>query len=427
MKTPTKTLCSLALLLLAFTLVSACGGGSGACSNDQDCSPGFACNMGICEPMSSDGGWDADAGIDAGGDDGATGGDDGATGGDDGGTGGDDGGTGGDDGATVVDEDPGLLIQPGTGIGSMQVTTNPSVPVTLSQIRNIVGEQGMNTSGDYTLSFLSDTLWVSGLESDPEGYQVFDNPDMVITLTARTGMNAHTADGLGPGSTLAEVRAVPAWSNPDRTAIIPAGNGYAGGKMDEFFSRGLFIGYNESDVATSFAVTRTYLPPNGTITPTTATLRIGTTNILAGDGSDTGSPRYVHVGVLGTPDRHITYDQVVGGYDVTFYVDTYRVMGMEFIGVEEVSGLFDIDKLVAVVMYPLFYGSTSAGHRLGSTRSEWQSELGSSPEIKQDATSGSTMYIYTVASHKFGIVYANDGANMSDKAVMLMLNYQEAE
>ena len=426
MKTPTKTLCSLALLLLTFTLVSACGGGSGACSVDTDCSPGFACNMGICEPMSSDGGWDADAGIDAGGDDGATGGDDG-------GTGGDDGGTGGDDGATVVDEDPGLLIQPGTGIGSMPVTTNPSAPVTLSQIRNIVGEQGLNTSGDYTLSFLSDTLWVSGLESDPEGYQVFDNTDMVITLTARTGMNAHTAEGIGPGSTLAQVRAVPAWSNPDRTAIIPAGNGYAGGKMDEFFSRGLFIGYNESDVATSFAVTRTYLPPNGTITPTTATLRIGTTNILAGDGSTTGSPRYAHVNILGNPDRHVTYEQTVGvspdDFLVKFYVDTYRVLGMEFIGVQDIYffGWQEYDKLVAVVMYPLFYGSTSAGHRLGSTRSEWQSELGSSPEIKQDANSGSTMYVYTVGSLKFGIVYANDGANMSDKAVMLMLNYQETE
>jgi len=37
------------------------------------------------------------------------------------------------------------------------------------------------------------------------------------------------------------------------------------------------------------------------------------------------------------------------------------------------------------------------------------------------------MYIYTVGSHKFGIIYTNDGASMSDQAVMLMLNYQEAE
>ena len=108
-----------------------------------------------------------------------------------------------------------------------------------------------------------------------------------------------------------------------------------------------------------------------------------------------------------------------------FYLDSYRILGMEFLGGDDSYWTYDIDKLIAVMLYPLFYGSTAAGNGLGSTKASWEAELGTGV-AKQDPQYEGTLWVYEPSvEHKFAITYTNDGAGPDDVAVFIILNYQE--
>jgi hypothetical protein len=269
---------------------------------------------------------------------------------------------------------------------------------------------------------------VSGIDSNPTPNQQFDDSDHIISTVALDGLYAETAEGLGPGSTLAEIHGVARYANPDRSADVPPYGEYPGGKMEYYFTQGVFVGY-ELDTASFFTVTRTYpRPPDGVISPSAGTLNFGGNTIQCGDGYQSGSFRDAHTGVLGAPDWDYEFEMEVdtqyGTQDVNFYIDSYRILGMEFIGGDDSIFIYDVDRLVLVSLYAPYYGKTSQGHGIGSTKAEWESELGSPTSTVTE--SGVTSHIYTAGSRLFSITYSNNGASQDDIATFLVLNYQTA-
>jgi len=82
--------------------------------------------------------------------------------------------------------------------------------------------------------------------------------------------------------------------------------------------------------------------------------------------------------------------------------------------------------VIAVMLYPLFYGRTAAGNGLGSTKAEWEAELDAPVAVKQDPNYEGTLHVYQPsAEHYFAITYSNNGASQDDVAVFMVLNYQE--
>ncbi len=417
-------------LVLALAGALACGGcpeeSAGGCELDNDCPQGFVCLAGVCwqspqegepigpgeEPQTQD-----DGGT---GDDGPGPADDGPAGDD--GPAADEGG--GDDGQ-AEDQAPPWSIVPGRGVGPATVSQSLANPTTLDQARAALGEPGSLAEGaTYTMSFQAGRLWLVGI--DVNGSKSFDGPDHVLTAIAREGLNAQTLQGLRVGSTLAEVRG--ALGQPDHTEVLPASETFEGGRVDEYFRLGLFVNYGPTDLAKALSVTRVYSLPGGSFDPAAGTLTYNGTTLYLGDGNSTGDPQSRHRAAVGEPDWPGGFEkEVVSGgtpVDVQFYVDSYRIQGMEFIGVDTVAGMFERDKLVLVGLYPFYYGQAANGTRIGSTKAEMDARYGA-PTVRQDPAWDGALFLYTTGTRKLGVLYTNDGQSQSDTVVMLLLNYQE--
>lgn len=398
------------LLPLLSLLLCCCTQGTTECKNDSDCNEGFRCVAGVCYLRFDGGepaGGDPDGGTDAG----------------DPGPPQDDDAGGPADESGDIGGDPGepWIIQPGVGVGPLKVSQGLTTVHTLSEVQIALGESGNSTNVEYARSFCNDTLWVSGIETS--GNKVFDSNDRVLTIMVRQGFNARTAEWIAPGSSLAYVHGQPAYAVPDRSVIAQPYGSYPGGLMESYFRMGAFLGYDENQNLSAFTVTRPFQTlPTGTINPAAATVTIGTTTIVCGDGTNSGTRRSVHRNLLGEPDAASNFTQIVQGTAVKFYLDSYRVLGFEFVGGDDVIGMYTVDKLVVLALYPLFYGQTAAGHGLGSKKSEWEQELGAPVAQKDDPTWG-TIFVYAAGSRYFAIMYTNQGASPDDVAILLVLNY----
>jgi hypothetical protein len=412
-----------AAFLLAVALGSAgCQESSPACELNNDCPAGFVCLAGICWQDTRDGQEPQPEEGPPPGDDGGLLPDDGPEPGDDGGLPPDDGPEPGDDGGgeDAGDSAPAWVIVPGQSVGPLAVSQSLANMTTLAQVRGILGEPGVLLQGaTYTMTFLQDRLWAVGI--DVNGSKSFDDPDRVISIMAREGLNVRTQGGLTIGSTRAEVRGQ--LGQPDHFADLAPSGEYPGGRVDEYFRLGLFVGYGTDDVSTAYTVTRVLRAPDGRLDPTNGTLAFGSTTIYLGDGNYTGDSRSRHLGVLGEPDWHSTFDRTVSGYPVTFYLDSYRIQGLEFIGVDNVMGIAK-DKLVVVAVYPFYYGTTAQGLGVGSPKSAFTAQYGQ-PTPRYDATYQATVFVYTAGTRKLGVLFTHDGQAEADTAVMLVLNYQE--
>jgi len=337
----------------------------------------------------------------------------------------------GDDGGGGTDLGTKWVITPGVGIGELTVSQTWTSYTTLGQVKAIMGEAGTPVgSAKYTVSFMDEKLLVAGI--DINANQQFDDADHIIAITVREGIYSETDEGLFVGSPLADVRQAARFATPDRSVVLPPYGAYLGGKMEEYFTLGIFFGYDDIDQVASIMVTRPYpQPPDATLNPAAGTLQFTGGIIYCGNGYDAGSTADVHRGILGQADwfNNFTADITLATgtvITVQFYLDSYRILGMEFLGGDDSYWTYDIDKLIAVMLYPLFYGRTAAGNGLGSTKAEWEAELGAAVDVKQDPAYEGTMHVYQPsAEHYFAITYSNDGASQDDVAVFMVLNYQE--
>jgi len=292
-------------------------------------------------------------------------------------------------------------------------------------VQAALGETGSLVPGaTYTMSFLGDRLWVLGI--DVNDTKTFDAADHVISAIAREGLNARTPNGLTLGSTFVDVRT--SLGQPDNSELVLPSGQVEGGRLDAYFRLGLYVNYDAQDVVKAITVTRVYSLPTGSFDPAAGTLTYGGRTIYLGDGNSTGDAQAVHRGAVGEPDWPSSFEKEVdsGGspVDVLFYVDSYRIQGLEFIGVDTVAGMFEKDKLVLVALYPFYYGRAANGLQVGSPKSSLDALYGA-PTVRQDPAWDGVLYLYTTGTRKLGVLYTNDGQSPADTAVMLILNYQE--
>jgi hypothetical protein len=413
-------------LVLALAGALACGGcpeeDSGGCELDGDCPPGFVCLVRVCWQNPQDG-----ESIDPGEEPPAQ--DDGGPPGDEPGPADDgpaeDEGGGGDEGQAQDDGAPAWSIEAGRSIGPATVSRSLANFTTLSQLQAELGESGSLVSGaTYTMSFVGDRLWAVGI--DVNDSKTFDAPDHIISIIAREGLNARTPNGLTLGSAQADVRG--ALGQPDHSDDVAPSATSEGGSVDEYFRYGLFVNYDPAGLVKALTVTRVYSAPAGSFDPAAGTLTYGGTTIYLGDGNSTGDAQAVHRGAVGEPDWPSSFEKEIdsGGspVDVLFYVDSYRIQGLEFIGVDTVAGMFEKDRLVLVGLYPFYYGQAANGVRIGSPKSALDAAYGA-PTIVSDPAWTGVLYLYTTGTRKLGVLYTDDGQSPSDTAVMLILNYQE--
>jgi len=320
--------------------------------------------------------------------------------------------------------DPAWHIEAGLGVGPVEVSQSLAAPATLDAVRAALWEEGVLVPGaTYSMSFLGDRLWVAGI--DVNGSRTFDGPDHVLSVIARAGLDARTPEGLGVGSALAEVRA--GLGAPDHSEVLAPAEGFEGGRVDEYFGLGLFVNYGPDDLAQAVTVTRVYSAPGGGFDPQAGTLTYQGTTLYLGDGLATGDPRAAHRAAVGEPDWPSGFEQVidVGGTPVSvqFWVDSYRIQGLEFIGVDTVAGVYERDKLVLVALYPFYFGQAPNGVRVGSPRAELEAAYGP-PTLVQDPAWSGVLHVYTAGERKLGALFTHDGQSPDDTAVMLLLNYQ---
>jgi hypothetical protein len=320
--------------------------------------------------------------------------------------------------------DPAWLIEAGRGVGPVDVSRSLALSTTLEEVRAALWEEGSLVPGaTYTMSFLDDRLWVAGI--DVNGNKTFDDPDHVISVIARPGLNAQTPQGLGVGSALTEVRA--ALGQPDHSAVLPPSESFEGGRVDEYFGLGLFVNYDPGDAAQALTVTRGYSSPGGSFDPEAGTLTYGGTTLYLGDGLTTGDPQAKHRQAVGEPDWPSGFERVIdvsgNPVSVQFYLDSYRIQGLEFIGVDTVASVYRRDKLVLVALYPFYFGQAANGLRVGSPKADLDALYGA-PTTVQDPAWNGTLYVYTAGTRKLGALFTRDGQSPEDTAVMLILNYQ---
>ncbi len=425
---------ALSFLLLMWSLSSlhafGCSSETNGCDTDSDCMTGFICVSKVCYQRKDDG-WDAgDAGADPGSDP-DTGSDTGSDHGlDDGGDPGSDPGSdqAGDPGADMpADNESFWSINPSVGIQAILVSQGVSSPHKLQESKLVLGEQGVALeNAPFTLSFRNDTIWISGIDANDN--QTFDDHDYVISVVANPGLNARTQEGLAVGDPRSSVLANPTYSSPDHTAILDPSGDFPGGKLDEYFTTGVFFGYDEQDKVNAITVTRSYRPPDAIIIPEEAKLTFGTDGSpFCGDGYTTGSKRDLHRGILGEPDMASVYQQEITLSDGTvitidFFIDSYRIQGMEFIGGDDTYLWYDIDRTVSIILYPMFYGKTDGGNGIGTTRAMWQNEFGAPVDIKENTEYNTKTYIYQAGTRGIAVLYTNNGASFDDKATWIMLN-----
>jgi hypothetical protein len=201
--------------------------------------------------------------------------------------------------------------------------------------------------------------------------------------------------------------------------------------MAYYFKRGFYLGYDVNDVVTFVTVSKPYpRPPDGTIDPANGRLDFGGSTIQCGDGFSTGDKQSVHRSILGNPDYSYEFVQEIdtdyGTLDVRFYIDSYRVLGMEFVGTLEYNFIdwTTTDNLLVVALHMPFYGETSSSNSIGSTKGDWESEVGAVVQVLSDPTYGTTHVYQPGAEHKFGVTYTNEGASQDDISGFLLLNFQ---
>jgi hypothetical protein len=403
----------LSQLTVAFLLSMPCAcsnGESGSCTRDEDCGSGHRCVQGACLVQS-------DSGLEPAADDETS---------NPGDLDGGDGGTGESD--SPSDSQPGWLIQPGLGVGPLKVSLGQNQMHPLSEVQQTIGSSGISTTSEFIRSFLDDTLWVGGM--DINSNQTYESSDPVLSLMIRSGSSSKTAEGLGSGSGRSEVLAFATFLVLDQSVLLPASGSFPGGRVDSYFQAGAFIGYDQLDVVTAMTVSRSYQQaPDALINPGAGTLNFGGRVLTCGDGFQTGSTRSTHLQILGEPDWAWGLDKEVTltpGQPITvrLYGASFRILGMEFVGVEKMEQT-PVDKLVAIAVYPMFYGKTAAGHGVGSSKADWEQELGAPDHTKQDPQYQGLLFVYRVQSRLFAIVYSNDGSTQEDKSGFLILNYQE--
>jgi hypothetical protein len=332
-----------------------------------------------------------------------------------------------------------LLLRPGTGLdGILFVNTHRYSDVKTRMTMFFEAEEAAVPERTFSRIFAAADWRLRAQFSDSNFSRTLDDRDLLLSITAlpagagKGDYPGVTAEGLGIGSTRAEVEAVEAFAQPDRVLTLPAVGEFAGGTFGFYFGLGGIFGYDAQGAVTNVTVTRVYAQaPDGAIDFEGGRLDFGGGRVItAGDCAVqqqlppsvecTGSSEAVHRGILGSPDysgtQMLQTQAMVGGNQtavtLTLSLDFYQVLGMQFTSLKRVEvGTAvpirrDVDAVVALAVFPPYYGVTAQGIGIGSARADLEAQLGWSDPVERTGPSGERLFVYVMANgKKAGVAY----------------------
>lgn len=247
------------------------------------------------------------------------------------------------------------------------------VRITMDTFADVVATLGAGTRNDgMTTRSYSWTLaggvelivWFANtnLDADDAPPNDVDDTDRVLWVTVQGTFMGSTPEGIQVGSARTEVET--AYGQPANT--VPLTN--PSGTLAQYFQRGLLVAYDDNSAVRTLTVTRAYPQnPDGEIDVSNGRLRFmggdveGFLSILE-QGSSVSDVR----SLLGPPDAEGV---------ISLQGQQLETLSYGFIGIE----LFVLDSgpnniLFSSVHVP-YYGTTSGGQGIGSTRAEFENFL----------------------------------------------------
>lgn len=240
------------------------------------------------------------------------------------------------------------------------------------------------------------TVWFanSNLDADDAPPNDVDDTDRVLWIAVQGGFTGTTPDGVGLGSTRAEVET--ALGTADNTVPVtdPAGT------LLQYFQSGALIALSDADAVRTFTVHRAYnSAPDGAIDVDDGRLQFMAGNIEGQDGLRRGTDKSDVMRILGEPDAQ-------GGLRVSGQdLDTWSY---GFFGVE-LFFLDGRDTVLFTAVHTPFYGTVAGGTvGVGSTRADMEAFLGGEGYDGGRASNGNARFICYTGPRDVGITYSED-------------------
>lgn len=240
------------------------------------------------------------------------------------------------------------------------------------------------------------TVWFanSNLDGDDAPPNDVDDTDRVLWVAVQGGFSGTTPDGIGLGSTRADVES--AWGAPDNASPIvdPAGT------LLQYFTTGALVALDDQDAVRTITVHRAYgTAPGGIIDVDDARLRFGGTDIEGQDGLRSGTNRSRVESLFGPPDAQGSLR--VSGQDLDTW--SYGFIGMEFFFLD------GRDTVLFMSVHTPFYGQTPGNTGVGTARADMESFLSGAGYDGGTPSSGNANFICYGGPQDVGVTYSADG------------------
>ncbi|MBI4818387.1 MAG: hypothetical protein HY791_19130 [Deltaproteobacteria bacterium] len=263
-----------------------------------------------------------------------------------------------DGGAPMTAFEPGVFVSVPEGRVEIGATFG-SVKAAIGNPTRMSAMTGSVTPRSYEWELASGPRLVVWFADSDLSQGVVGESDKVLWIAAERGFAGRSSEGVGIGSSRAEVRA--AYGAPGRSSPVAD----PPGEIDAWYTRGLIVAYGTDELARTITVTRAYQ-----VAPT------GTVDIAAGSVS---FPPSIQGGVL-RGSRPNDVRQGLGAPDGEGNVSPggvpLELWSYAFIGVEVFFADFlGMQRVAFISLHAPFDGLTGNGVGIGSTRAELESHL----------------------------------------------------
>ncbi len=306
---------------------------------------------------------------------------------------------------TGVEQDAGMGLDPVIVAGSHVQVAEGAVNVMQDSFADVTARFGPGTrtalanTRSYSWSLSGGvelTVWFanSNLDGDDAPPNDVDATDLVLWVAVQGGFTGTTADGVGLGSTRAEVEASLGASAKEVPLTNPSGT------LLQYFTTGILVALDDADAVRTLTVHRAYGQlPDGVIDVDDARLRFGGTDIEGQDGLVRGTDEDRVRSLFGTPDAQGTIS--ISGQDLKTW--SYGFIGLEFFFID------GRDTVLFMSVHAPYYGQTSAMTGVGSTRADMETFLsGAGYGNGTPASSNANLICYT-GPRDVGVTYSAAG------------------
>ena len=256
-------------------------------------------------------------------------------------------------------------------------------------------------SYEWSLGDVSLTVWFANtnLDDDDNPPNDVDDTDRVLWIAVQGDFRGRTPQGIGIGSTKAQVEAAHGPSPREVPLDDPPGT------LAQYFLTGFLAAYNPEDEVRTLTISRAYPRlPDGEIDPRGARLRFQGGEIVGYRSVSMLGTEFSRItGLLGEPDAR--GDVTIGGRRLLTY--SYAFIGIELFGTY--VGNNPPQRVAFSVVHPPYYGTLAGGTGLGSPREQVEAALMAVGYDQGRASQTSASFLcHGGATPEVGVTYSSD-------------------